>query len=142
MLAHCYSLSVHSSWRYKIDLQWQQWTRLHECHYCIAQFLYERGKMNEMLWLILINRWYFAIFKISAMCQNFQSLEIDGFVKRHILNGHNGLRNRFSKEYKVPNMNILHWDNDLAEMARGWVSQCTQRSDPLNYICSGMLLAK
>lgn len=55
--------------------------------------------------------------------------------KQHILDGHNGLRNRFAKENRASNMNVLHWDNDLQEMAEGWIRRCSIDVDICNYIC-------
>lgn len=55
---------------------------------------------------------------------------------RMLVNGHNGLRNRVAVLPKSPvaNMNMVHWDTHLEQMAEGWIKQCTIDTDSCEFI--------
>lgn len=76
--------------------------------------------------------------KPNERCKDFKMLDIGKEEIQHILNGHNGLRNRVANNYQKPasNMNLLHWDNDLHEMAKGWITECFLKQDNCKFICA------
>lgn len=58
--------------------------------------------------------------------EHFSMIAISRKEIHRIIDGHNGLRNRVALNSSRPatNMNLLHWDNKLQQMAEGWLSQC------------------
>lgn len=58
-------------------------------------------------------------------------------MRRQVVNGHNGLRNRITYDavMEASDMNLLHWDNELERMALGYVYQCQVEPDACKFIC-------
>lgn len=81
----------------------------------------------------------------TATClkkHTFKWLHIGPAEKRSIVDGHNGLRNRVARSHFLPvsDMNVLHWDEDLQLMAKGWIGQClVNQLDECQFICKGTL---
>lgn len=75
--------------------------------------------------------------KPNERCKDFTILDIGQEEIEHIVNGHNGLRNRVANNYQksASNMNLLHWDNDLQDMAKGWIIECIVNQDNCKFIC-------
>lgn len=63
-------------------------------------------------------------------CQTYKNL-LDDTYRTEMLNGHNGLRNRFSNVANISNMKMLVWDEELALMAKMWIKKCQKyEKDP------------
>lgn len=70
-------------------------------------------------------------------CKNYQRLKMEEETIRNIVIGHNGLRNKvaLNQEYPAGNMNYLHWDKDLQEMAEKSLLYCSLKKEECPYIC-------
>lgn len=77
------------------------------------------------------------IIRNSTKCKNFQLLKLPEEVIRNIVIGHNGLRNKvaLNQEYPAGNMNYLHWDKDLREMAEKSLLYCSLEKEECPFIC-------
>ena len=63
-------------------------------------------------------------------CTNYKSI-LDDTYRTEMLNGHNGLRNRFSNVANIANMKMLVWDEELSLMAEMWIRKCQKyEKDP------------
>lgn len=63
-------------------------------------------------------------------CTNYKSV-LDDTYRTEMLNGHNGLRNRFSNVANIANMKMLVWDEELSLMAEMWIRKCQKyEKDP------------
>lgn len=80
--------------------------------------------------------------EIAPQCKKFEKMMITRQHIREIILGHNGLRNRVAKDYFYPasNMNLLHWDKDLAWLAELWVNQCRMDYDECDFLCKYIVL--
>uniref|UniRef100_A0A336MEV8 CSON013938 protein n=1 Tax=Culicoides sonorensis TaxID=179676 RepID=A0A336MEV8_CULSO len=79
-----------------------------------------------------------VINRTSSDCGGFSMLPMDFKNQQKFVLMHNGLRNRIARTKKdfVMNMNYLHWDPDLAQMASNWVRQCRiYEKDSCDFIC-------
>lgn len=76
--------------------------------------------------------------ELAPRCKKFEKIIISQQHIREIIFGHNGLRNRVAKDYFYPasNMNLLHWDKDLAILADLWVNQCRMDYDECWFLCT------
>ncbi|CAD7087508.1 unnamed protein product [Hermetia illucens] len=70
----------------------------------------------------------------SANCAEFEILKMTAKRKNILINGHNGIRNKIAGYFHIANMLLLHWDEDLHEMARGFLTRCTRGKDSCNFI--------
>ena len=63
-------------------------------------------------------------------CTNYKNV-LDNTYRTEMLNGHNGLRNRFSNVANIANMKMLVWDEELSLMAEMWNKKCQKyEKDP------------
>lgn len=63
-------------------------------------------------------------------CTNYKNI-LDDTYRTQMLNGHNGLRNRFSNVANIANMKMLVWDEELSLMAEMWIRKCQKyEKDP------------
>lgn len=101
-------------------------------------------QVSVPLLLSVVRRVHIFIYSLilAQHKKNCENLNLKRVVKltrgdiRMLLLGHNGLRNRVALTLNPPvsNMNLLHWDENLQQMAEGWIKQCTINTDACEFI--------
>ncbi|KAL1505875.1 hypothetical protein ABEB36_005332 [Hypothenemus hampei] len=79
----------------------------------------------------------------SVNCIEYKRPELSSSAKKYIVNIHNDIRDHIAsgQETRGPlgrqpaasNMNILQWDNELAEIAQRWADQCIPITDKIQH---------
>ncbi|CAO1437637.1 unnamed protein product [Diamesa serratosioi] len=75
-------------------------------------------------------------------CTHYIKLILTEEIIRNIVIGHNGLRNKvaLNTEHPAGNMNYLHWDRDLQDMAEKSLLYCSLKKEECPYICEFLLV--
>uniref|UniRef100_A0A1A9W1I2 SCP domain-containing protein n=1 Tax=Glossina brevipalpis TaxID=37001 RepID=A0A1A9W1I2_9MUSC len=76
---------------------------------------------------------YYLKLEMPNCSQAEQPLDDDDYskMKRQLIIGHNGLRNRIAQFMRVANMMELIWDDDLALMAERHIRRCKPYEDDI-----------
>ncbi|CAG9768596.1 unnamed protein product [Ceutorhynchus assimilis] len=79
----------------------------------------------------------------SENCMEYKKPEVTSKVKKYIVDIHNDIRNHVAsgqetrgtlgRQPTASNMNILQWDDELAEIAQRWADQCLGLDDELQH---------
>lgn len=64
----------------------------------------------------------------------FKEIELDDKQKLTYLLGINGIRNKIAMDWKLSNMNRLHWDPLLEKLSRKFLWKCQLTLDSCNFI--------